>query len=71
MSRELDLHSVMVVVMILAFAPPVTIAVPVAIPFVAMLKAASIAFPVAVEIESALVAWTNPAGARIRSARVQ
>src|SRR5216684_977002 len=58
----------MAVVMILVFAPPVSIAVPVAIPFVAMLKAASIAFPVAVEIESALVAWTNPAGAGIRSA---
>src|SRR5216684_5434214 len=58
----------MVVVMILVFAPPVSIAVPVAIPFVAMLKAASIAFPVSVEIETALVAWTNPAGAGIRSA---
>src|SRR5260370_42362415 len=58
----------MVVVMILVFTPPVTIAVPVAIPFVAMLKAAGIACPIAVEIESALVAWTNPAGAGIRSA---
>src|SRR5258708_28885441 len=58
----------MVVVMILVFVPAVTIAVPVAIPFVAMLKAAAIAFPVAVEIEAALVAWTNPAGAGIRSA---
>src|SRR5258708_36910022 len=58
----------MVVVMILVFVIPVMVAVPVAIPFVAMLKAAAIAFPVAVEIEPALVAWTNPAGAGIRSA---
>src|SRR5882672_1079356 len=58
----------MVVVMILVFAIPVMVAVTIAIPFVAMLKAAAIAFPVAVEIEPALVAWTNPAGAGIRSA---
>src|SRR5258707_15566421 len=58
----------MVVVMILVFAIPPMVAFTVAIPFVAMLKAAAIAFPVAIEIESALVAWTNPAGAGIRSA---
>ena len=58
----------MVVVMILVFAIPAMVAFTVAIPFMAMLKAAAIAFPVAVEIESALVAWTNPAGAGIRSA---
>ena len=58
----------MVVVMILVSAIPVMVAITVAIPFVAMLKAASIAFPVAVEIESALVPWTHPAGAGIRSA---
>jgi hypothetical protein len=56
----------MVVVMLVVIAIPVTIAVSVAIPFVAMLKTAAIAFPVAVVIQLSLVPRTNPVGAWIR-----
>jgi hypothetical protein len=36
---------------------------------VAMFKSSAVAFPVALKIEATVVAWSNPACARIRGAR--
>jgi hypothetical protein len=58
---------VMIVAMLVVFAIPAMVAFAIVIPFMAVLKAAAIAVPVAVVEESALEAWTDPAGAGIRS----
>jgi len=56
----------MVVVALVVLTIPVVVAFTIVIPFVAMLKAAAIAFPVAVVKESTFEARTDPVGARIR-----
>jgi hypothetical protein len=57
----------MIVAMLAVLAIAVMIAFPIVIPFMTMLKAPAVAVPVAVVIESALEAWTDPAGAEIGS----
>jgi hypothetical protein len=56
----------MLVVMFFVLAIPVVIAFTIAVPFVAMLEAAAITFPVTVVKEPALEARTNPARGGIR-----
>src|SRR5258708_929036 len=68
-ARDLVTVVVMLVAMPIVLAITAIIAVPIAIPFVAVLKAAAIALPIAVVIETAFEAWTNPARAGIRGTR--